>query len=323
MKNQILILSSATDATTTFLCEKLFEKRIPFIRFDIENFPNSWHINWEINPYMPTTFIGEQETINLDSVKSVWFRRPGTPSIDPAVTELSAREFAVKECEVSLSAVWQDLDVLWVNHPRSIMYATRKPHQLKTAKKLGFNIPATILSNDPKAIKDFWLSQNKSVVFKTLHQDAIEIDGVNFFAYASLLKAHHLNNTQSIAISPSLFQQYIKPKLELRVTVIGEKVFAAAIDSKSVKVKTDWRRISPDKQKWFIFDLPKELEQKCIALVKGYNLEFGAIDLIISEDDDVYFLELNANGQWVWIELITGLEMSKAMIELLSSENFS
>lgn len=120
-----------------------------------------------------------------------------------------------------------------------------------------------------------------------------------------------------------MFQQYIKPKLELRITVIGDKVFAAAIDSKSAEVKTDWRRITPDKQKWFVFNLPKELEEKCIALVKGYNLEFGAIDLIITEDDDVYFLELNANGQWVWIELITGLDMSKAMIELLSSENFS
>jgi glutathione synthase/RimK-type ligase-like ATP-grasp enzyme len=318
MDRRILVVSSATDATSNFVCERMELNNIPFFRFNTEDFPLFMKIHWYLHPNKPVDFNCENEDLILEKVKSVWYRRPGTPQIDLDVKEVSARNFAEKECEVTLSALWQELEVLWVNHPRYIQYATRKPHQLKIASTFGFNIPETILSNNPGRIKDFWLGHDKKVIVKTLHQDAIEIGGENYFAYASILQSEVFTNSKMLSLSPSIFQQYIKPKLELRVTVIGEQVFTAAIDSISAGSKADWRRILPDKQKWFIYKLSDDLNKKCIDLVHHYNLNFGTIDFILSENEILYFLELNANGQWVWIELITGMKMCDEMISLLN-----
>ncbi|MNL66725.1 hypothetical protein D3C87_1912350 [compost metagenome] len=49
------------------------------------------------------------------------------------------------------------------------------------------------------------------------------------------------------------------------------------------------------------------------------GLKFGAIDLIQDEYDNFYFLEINPNGQWVWIESDTGLTISDSIINFLST----
>ncbi|MGH9847842.1 MAG: MvdC/MvdD family ATP grasp protein, partial [Blastocatellia bacterium] len=54
-------------------------------------------------------------------------------------------------------------------------------------------------------------------------------------------------------------------------------------------------------------------------LVTHFNLVFGAIDLIVTPADEYVFLENNPNGQWYWIELITGLPMAATMAKLLAS----
>jgi glutathione synthase/RimK-type ligase-like ATP-grasp enzyme len=97
-------------------------------------------------------------------------------------------------------------------------------------------------------------------------------------------------------------------------------VFAASIDTPATTDEPDWRRISPDKQKWEPHILPSSIEELCCRFVQRYNLHFGAIDLILTPENKYFFLELNANGQWVWIEMITGMPMSAAMIDLLSKD---
>lgn len=62
---------------------------------------------------------------------------------------------------------------------------------------------------------------------------------------------------------------------------------------------------------------------KCINLVKDLNLRFGAIDLVCDLDGDYWFLEINPNGQWAWIENQTKLPIASSIVdELLKiSEN--
>lgn len=314
----ILVISSATDATATYLCEQFAQKNIQFVRFDTETFPENWKIHWDI-PNSSAVFIRNSQEIRTDHFYSVWYRRPSPPGISFKITEPSVRNFARRECEKALTAIWQDIDIFWVNHPSKIQYASHKPHQLKVASRLGFNIPETILSSDQEQVRTFWNKHQGQVVFKSLHQDAIEVDNRNYFAYTSRLTVDRLSDLTSLRLAPVLFQQYIRPKSEVRVTVIGEKAYAASIII-SEDDEPDWRRISPDNQGWMPCVLPMRIEELCIQLIKAYDLNFGAIDLIQTNQGEYYFLDLNPNGQWVWIELITGMNMSNDMIGLLSGK---
>lgn len=116
-------------------------------------------------------------------------------------------------------------------------------------------------------------------------------------------------------MTPCIYQQYIKKKHELRITVVGEEVFAAAVNSQDFEeTKIDWRR---ENLEFYKTSIPKHIEVKCIEIVKKLGLHFGAIDLILDKDDNYVFLEVNPNGQWAWIESQTELPISEAIIKFL------
>jgi hypothetical protein len=95
----------------------------------------------------------------------------------------------------------------------------------------------------------------------------------------------------------------------------GEMVFVAGINSQTNEIsKIDWRR---GELKFYETIIPQNIETMCIALVKKLNLRFGAIDMIKDKNGNFVFLEINPNGQWVWIENETGLKISEALIDEL------
>lgn len=100
---------------------------------------------------------------------------------------------------------------------------------------------------------------------------------------------------------------------------MGNDIFTAAIDSQSLNhTKIDWRRDGINLPHT-IYRLPDEVANKCLELTHQFKLNFGAIDMIVTPDNEYVFLEINPNGQWAWIEEMTGLPIAQAMITLLTS----
>ncbi len=54
-------------------------------------------------------------------------------------------------------------------------------------------------------------------------------------------------------------------------------------------------------------------------MLDEFGLNFGALDIIRDEDETVYFIELNPNGQWYWSEIIAEMPMVRAMVELIAN----
>ena len=119
-----------------------------------------------------------------------------------------------------------------------------------------------------------------------------------------------------------LFLQYTKKEIhkiyDIRVVVVGEKVFATAIHSQEyAETEVDWRA-------WDLCDfslrhepieLPSEISARCRSITVDYNLTYSAIDLVLGQDGAYYFLEMNPNGQWAWIEHKTGYAIRDALID--------
>lgn len=64
--------------------------------------------------------------------------------------------------------------------------------------------------------------------------------------------------------------------------------------------------------------LPKNVQAMLLSFMNSAKLSFAAIDLIVTPDNDYVFLEANPDGQYLWIEGITGAPISKAIARTLS-----
>ena len=126
--------------------------------------------------------------------------------------------------------------------------------------------------------------------------------------------------TQRAHNCPIILQEYIEKDFELRITIVGNKTFACAIHSqKSKKTSEDWRRYDIDNTPHEIFDLPRDINDKLVSLVKHLGLVFGCIDMIVTPKGEFVFLEINPNGQWLWIERLTGMPIGEELAHMIAA----
>ena len=122
-------------------------------------------------------------------------------------------------------------------------------------------------------------------------------------------------------LCPCIFQATIPKKLELRITVMGDTVFAAAMDTQRVpRAKNDWRRATDQEFPCTPYKLPEEISLKSTAIAKAFNLQFASMDAILTPEGKYVFLDLNPNGQWLWVEFKTGMPMALRFARLLAGK---
>lgn len=120
----------------------------------------------------------------------------------------------------------------------------------------------------------------------------------------------------------SFVQEYIEKAFELRVTVVGEEVFACKIDSQAQQEETgriDWRQGYEHGLRQEAYALPDSVSSQCVAFLRRMGLNFGCFDFIVTPSGEYVFLECNPNGQWLWIELTVGLKISEAIADFLQT----
>lgn len=168
------------------------------------------------------------------------------------------------------------------------------------------------MTNDKSALRDFYHHHQGEVILKPLSNSRVVQGEEQRVLFTNKLKPEHIAQLDHYLLTPSIYQRNIPKAYEVRVIVVGREVFAAAVDSQAtVATRQDWRR---ERLPFRDYELPADIAAKCVALVESLHLRFGAIDLIKSTDGQYYFLEINPNGQWAWVELDCGLPISRALI---------
>lgn len=114
--------------------------------------------------------------------------------------------------------------------------------------------------------------------------------------------------------TPAYFQHYIQKDYEVRVTFVGKESFSVKIESEN---PVDWRKIG-NKITYSKFEIPENIYENCLLYLEKTNMEFGCFDFIVHHDE-WYFLEMNSNGQWAWLEFETGLQISKEIVDYLNA----
>lgn len=307
--SSILVITSLPDPHVEIV-KKHLPRRISIKVFD----PRELALSGEIT----ISQLGLLKSFEKESPLSIWYRKPKFLQVEDLEAKGIPKDYfssILSLHEEGFSIIFATYpDSLWVSNPYAIKKSSNKLTQLLTAKNFGFKIPKTIFSSASKDIEDF-RSQVGDVVMKPLGLPYAKVNGVSSWLYATLIPSCQVMDYDGISITPMIFQEKIVKEFDLRVTVIGEKVFACKIFSKDL----DWRLSQSESSTIFTpYILKEDFARKCIEITKYLGLNFGAFDFVGSEEGEIFFLEINPNGQWGFIEERTGLPLSKAMAEFLS-----
>ena len=209
----------------------------------------------------------------------------------------------------------QSMDLaLWVNKPSMIKLASSSLRQLRIAEECGFKIPSTIFTNDLSNLTAFAQKHGK-IILKSGNLSGVRMKGQRMLA--RLIDVNAVD-VQVLSRAPCLFQEYVEKAYEIRVHVIGHHVLACKIDSqRSLKTQIDWRNYDLRNTPHDVLELDDVLKDKCRAIVDILGLRMGVLDLVCTPNNDVVFLECNAQGHWIWVEELTGLPITKNLCELL------
>jgi hypothetical protein len=235
----------------------------------------------------------------------VWYRRPRRPVL-PNILHPDDVENAMNENIEFLKTFWQIISpqAFWVNSYSSRNMATCKLKQLEIATNVGFHVPETLMSNDPDEIKNFIQNKNsKKVIYKTFTPQVWFYEKEARLVYTKEISINQLPPDEILQLTPGIFQTKIKKEFELRVTFMGNCAVTAKIRSQEhPKGLQDWRSIPGNELLLEPFVLPPRIHNMCKILMNQLGIVFGCFDFIVTPKGKYYFLEVNEQGQFLWIE---------------------
>jgi glutathione synthase/RimK-type ligase-like ATP-grasp enzyme len=190
---------------------------------------------------------------------------------------------------------------------------------LQAARALGLRIPRTLTTNDPASVVAFAESCGGGIVTKMLSSFAVYEGGQELVVFTNPVSPEDLADLTGLSLCPATFQEAIPKALELRATIVGERVMTASIDSQSsARAAHDWRRDGLRMvEDWRPYELPREVEEKLLRLMDYFGLNYGAADFIVTPDGRHVFLEVNPVGEFFWLERHPGLPVSEAIADVL------
>lgn len=323
----ILIITNKQDCHPTPVIECLREQGCPVFRLNTEALLTDYDFRWTVTASGTDFWIRNRQT-GLETwgheVTAVWERRPELPTV---LRVANVREEINKhnreEAAGFLSFLLYYLgDRFCIGHHLHERLAGSKMWQLKVAQDLGMAVPDTCFSNRKEDIVEFARVYDY-VILKSIEDDNVWLDDEEEYVfYGRRVDATTLPEVPEEAFTQtvSFVQEYVDKLFELRVTVVGRKVFACKLDSQRQKEdegKVDWRQGYEHGLRHEAFELPEEMADFCRAYLREMRLNFGCFDFIVTLSGEYVFLECNPNGQWLWVELETGMNISAAIAECL------
>jgi glutathione synthase/RimK-type ligase-like ATP-grasp enzyme len=312
----ILIVSTVADAATDAVIHALSAKGASYYRVNTEDYPFDRTITVEYESEAPTALVLSGTAVQP---KSIWYRRvrsaPVPPTMQPGIYD-----FCIRENRAALIGGVLTQSARWMNHPTAVWGAEFKPYQLRVAQHVGLRIPKTVVSNDPESIRRAFHKFGPLIV-KPVRSGYVEQGGEAFSIFTSKMTYQHLDELESAKLAPSIYQEWIRKEVDVRVTIVGNQVFAAAIHSQTdPDAIVDWRQTKNPQLPHSRLELPSDLVNLLREFQRRLGLTFGCIDMVLTPAGEYIFLEVNPGGQWLWLDDQLDLGISASVADWLHSE---
>ena len=320
----ILIFTNKEDTHPTNVIKHLNQWNVPVFRLNTECLLTDYRFKWQCNDKCVDFEIENINTglkLNGNQVTAIWDRRAWAPSELPIISENEdINKHLRKEGYAFLSFLrhWMK-DVYSIGDIVEDWPADSKMLQLSVARELGMKIPDTCFANYKEPMVEL-ANRYQSISLKPIGDSSV-LDDQNdkeYIFYSQKVESDDLiiQPEESFVQTANFAQNYIEKAYELRVTVICNDVIACKIDSQYMsdnEGKIDWRQGYDHDMKQEIVELPDAINDFCRQFLQKMKINFGCFDFIVTPYGEYVFLECNPNGQWLWIELVTGYDISKVL----------
>lgn len=310
----VLVVSHRGDLHARVVLQALRRRSVPARLLDLARFPADLAVTLRHGDGADGPLLSPRSgpPIRLREVRAVWWRRPRPPTPLLSLRDLDRFAFAWREGHEALEGLWLSLRCRWMNHPARHQEASHKPWQLALAARLGLRVPRTCVTSDPAAARSFLRRREGSgAVMKTLQATPAD------WRPTRLVGPGVLRRLDLLRRAPAVFQEYV-PGLDVRVTAVGRRLFAATIDARNTRSPQDFRPVL-DECRVEAARLPDAVARRLRDLVRALGLAYAAIDLRLSESGEWFFLEVNPAGQWLFVERRTGQPITEAVALFLAT----
>jgi glutathione synthase/RimK-type ligase-like ATP-grasp enzyme len=268
----------------------------------------SWRAPAEQSSFRVPTRDGDH--VDVAKLDAIWFRRWNHPQRDVApLADVAQLEVVNRSCATTLlGGLLTSFDGVWVSRPEATRRAENKLVQLRAAQAAGFSIPRTLVSQDPQAIRAFCAELPGPAVIKTVQGTP------RSQLFTVRVTDDHLTDDEALRICPTIFQEYVPGSRHLRVLCCGRRAYAVQIETEQL----DWRL---DLDSPIIpVQLDEELERRLVDVIELLGLRMGVADLKLTPDGNPVWLELNPQGQFLFAEGLTGMDLTGPFCSFLREE---
>ena len=328
MPKRVLIVTNSDDLHADIVAARI-ESGFPApFRLNLDEYPACYAVGcgfaggrWEGQfRHLPSG-----DALALDEVGAVWMRKKAPFQYPSGPLTGQEKAHADAETDHILLGLLRTLDCYWMSHPDAVRGSIWKPEQMHRAARMGFAVPASLITN---ARADVDVVPGGGRARHRLQGAVVGAGGRPCGPRGGADRGRraddqdwreHERMLELVGELPCFFQHYVPKRHELRVTVIGDALFAARIHSQDdPRTATDWRDMSAE-IRYEAAVLPPDIERRCLDFVHSYGLTFGALDLIVTPGGEHVFLENNPVGQFLFVEqLVPELDLTGAVARCLA-----
>ncbi|WP_351227412.1 ATP-grasp ribosomal peptide maturase [Streptomyces sp. NPDC002133] len=303
-----LILTCRQDVTADMVVAKLHERGVPLVRLDPADVPGEAALSAE---YVHGDFYGhlsmDGRLLSMGALRSIWVRRPG----EPAAHAPEPSEWLTAETEQALYGMLYSATARWMNHPSVSTQARCKPWQLSMAHRSGFAVPPTVITTFPRVARQF-AAQYRDIVVKSASGPPVGDPPVAL----PTTRIDQDTDFSGVAAGPTLLQQYIPKRADIRLTSVGSRLFAARKLSAADQVDG---RYGSTGHGWEPAEIPGRIDRAVREYTSLAGLAYAAFDFAEDAEGVWWFLECNQGGQFGFIELETGQPIAEAVAAWLAA----
>ncbi|MEJ7810620.1 MAG: hypothetical protein WKG32_09460, partial [Gemmatimonadaceae bacterium] len=306
----------ARDEHATAVLDELARMECHAELFDLADFPRGARLSLAYGAGGAARFTlryTDGREVDLTACRAAWWRRPLPFEMGDDITGPGEHAFAYTECHEAITGLWHALDARWVNDPAWNDVAAKKTHQLRAAAEVGLRVPETLVTNDPGDARAF---AERVGAGRTIYKSFLATE--EYWRETRLLRPEELALLDHLAVAPVIFQEFVPAAVDLRITIVGDRIFPAAIHSQETGYPVDFRmeletvRIEPA-------TLPASVEEALHRLMARLGISYGAVDMRRTPAGEHVFLEVNPAGEWLFVERRTEQPITRALAELLAA----
>ncbi|MFY9983265.1 MAG: hypothetical protein WAK31_00840 [Chthoniobacterales bacterium] len=252
----------------------------------------------------------EGRCIPLNDARVLWMRRFSPNQRRHAgQKEDESQELIDNDCSGAISAT---LDICfrgkWISDPDATIKASNKVYQLNVARQCGFRVPDTLITQDRVEVIRFFELHDGKVIVKPV------VGMASRFLLTRSLEHPERIHEESYRTCPAIYQEYIPGTRHIRLNCFGDRSYAACIEAMDI----DWRPdLNVRMRPW---PVPDHVHVTVRKVLDKLGLAMGVIDIKEDPDSELVWLEVNPQGQFLFLEPLTGLKLTDHFAEFLIEE---